>query len=570
MAYERPVMGGGRVSNDVIGSRDSWEEKVIQDLIDNYTWGRGGMPGYGDASIGQPNPADAGKGTVSFATEMYFENYVKKFAGNDPWITEQYGTAPTRSATWVDDPNSASSINGTYKDRAADTSRENALDRTSRERISAADNATQLAAANISAGASRYGADQQLAGVKLQVDNSWRESVLNDATRRYIAEGDWGTQRFIADLNNTGQNNRLTQQIGADKAIADQADATRRFVATGDWASNKYIADTNNAGQNTRLTTQIAADKAIADQASADRRFVATGDWASQKYITDTNNAGSLVRLQLELGQRDEELAQQALGEKNRHGEAMTGLALEVAKYDAELGASPRNWLKYAGWLKSRDIVVSGLTLAMAAQEVPDNAMSAQMVANTTGMGMAGLETEKEAQTAASGTPAASAAQTQAAATATGGTGAPITSPGASVPAPAGGAQQQAQAAAAPAQETPAQMAQRLLGSFGQTSADASQASLQATVNSLNTTGGRRSSFGGDGSAMVNSQGISIPEANGSQVDYRNFGRLLPTQQEMKIGAIESVRGAAGVSDWLQEIEKSRPKGGNAQAAAFG
>lgn len=470
----------GKVTTDFTGSRNEWEDRVIGSLISRYKQGLGGAGGYGDGSIGQPAAEDMGtpRTPVSFQTVQYWENYVKKFGASDPEIQKQFGTPPSRSASFVDDPNSASSIYGTFKDKAA----ENALDRASRERISAADNAAQIGAANISAGASRYAADKQYDATKLQVDNNWKIATLDDATRRYVAEGDWGVQ----------------------------------------------------------------------------------------KWVTTANNEGSMARLQLELGQRDEELAQRAVEEKNRHGEAMTGLALEVAKYDSELAASPRNWLKYAAWLKSRDIIVSGLTLAMAAQEVPDNTISPQLVANTTGMNTAGIETAQEAQTAASGTPAPSAVQTQAAATATGGTGAPTTSPGASVPAAGqmttgGGGMQLAQ----PAQETPAQMAQRLLGSFGQTSAETTPDALQATVNSLNTTGGRRSSFGGDGSAMVNSQGISIPEANGSQVDYRNFGRLLPTQQAMKAGAVESVRGASGVSDWIAEMEKSRPKGGNSGASTY-
>jgi hypothetical protein len=470
MTYPNSVGGAnalGMVTPDYSGSRQEWETRVLRDLLDNYAWGRGGMPGYGNGSIGQPNPADFGNQTISGQTYSYFERYVKQFGANDPWITQNYGAPPTRNATYVPDPNSPASIQGTYAERA----KEAAQERASRERIAAGQNAAQIAAANIQANA-------QITATRMQTENAWRIAQLDDATRRYIAEGDWGTQ----------------------------------------------------------------------------------------KWVTEANNAGAMARLQLELGQRDEELAQRAVEERDRHGEAMTGLALEVAKYDAELAASPRNWLKYAAWLKDRDILVNGITLAMAAQEVPDAMINPAAVAQSTGDNLAAAQTAQEAQTGQPAAPPTDAGGGAAASPAPGTGQAPAPAPQGTTDTPGPRA-----AAAAPHQETPAEMARRLLGSFQQTSAETTPEALQATVNSLGTTGqGGAFKSNASGGTATNAQGINIPEFQGKDVDYRNFGRLLPVQQQMKAGAVASVRGDAGVSDWVAEMNKSRPKGGNALAATFG
>ena len=466
----------GKVTSDWMGSRDAWDEYAIASLIRNYVTGVGGAGGYGDGSIGQPAPEDMGSqkpGGVptpySLQTAQYWENYVRRFGSADPALREMFGDPPTRTATYQDDPNSASSVYGSFKDKAA----ESALDRASTERISAADNDARLKAAQIDA-------DARIKGIGMQVDSDWKIAAMNDITRRYVAEGDWGVQ----------------------------------------------------------------------------------------KYVADQNNKGAMDRLVLELGQRDRVLAQSAIAEKNRHGEELLKLSLEVAKYDSELAASPRNWLKYAAWLGKRDIIVNGLTLAMAAQEVPDNAINPADVAALSGVGA--LETAQEAQQAATGAGVAAspAAQAAAAQTASG----PTTNLASQVqPQQQGtGPAQGANTVTPGAAETPADMAKRLLGNWGTTSAEADPANLQNIVNSLNTTGGTRSNFGGGGADPMNAQGVTIPESQGQQVDYRNFSRLLPTQQQMKAGAVESVRGAAGVTDWVKEMENSRPKGGNAVAAAWG
>ena len=79
----------------------------------------------------------------------------------------------------------------------------------------------------------------------------------------------------------------------------------------------------------------------------------------------------------------------------------------------------------------------------------------------------------------------------------------------------------------------------------------------------------RVASFGAYGGPTTNALGIDIPEASGQQVDYRQFSRLLPSEQQAKVGAVESVRGSSGVSDFIKEMESARPKG-NARMATFG
>lgn len=477
MTYPTSVGGAsalGMVTGDYSGSRDAWEDIAIGDLIAQYKRGTLNLPDVSGGSIGRADETDFGNPSkpVSLQTASFFERYVRNYGSSDPTLASMYGQPPSRRATFVNDPNSPSSIQGTYKDRAADAAREGAANRASEERIAAGHDAASIQSAQI-------GANAHISGISMQVESNWKIAAMEDATRRYIAEGDWGVQ----------------------------------------------------------------------------------------KWVTEANNAGAMARLQLELGQRDEELAQRATEEKNRHHESMVGLALEVAKYDSELAASPRNWLKYAAWLKNRDIVVNGMTLAMASQEVPEQAIDPGVVANTTGSGVAGIQAQQELQSGTSGggtSPQdAFGAQTQ------------------EIVSGQQGAQTQTPALT-PQQPTPsatqlgavtdyAALAKQLLGQnpAAASSAEASTENLQAIADSLKTTN-KPASFSAWGGPTQNALGITIPEISGKDVDYRAFSKLLPTQQQMKVGGVESIRGAAGVTDWIAEMERSRPKGGNATAAAWG
>jgi len=469
----------GMVTPDYSGSFDEWAAMVTADLIKRYKTGAGGAGGYGNGSIGQPNPADFGTPDtpLSFQTIKYWENYVTKFGKDDPWITANFGAAPTKKASYVPDPNSPSSIYGTFKEKsafeAAEAEKDRALDRES------------IAAANARAAAAEAGAT---ARTQMQIDAAWREAQLDAATRRYIAEGDWGVQ----------------------------------------------------------------------------------------KWVTTENNAAAMARLQLQLGFEREALAQQAVAERNRHHEQMVGLALEVAKYDAELAASPRNWLKYAGWLQSRNIVVNGMTLAMAAQEVPETDISPATVANTTGDNLAGVQAASEALTSGASGGMASG-QDPFANSVPLTTGAERgTAPNANLNDPNAQAQmgqfQPPPSAQQLDQMNPGDLARQLLGMnpLAADEGDITTQNLQNIANSLSTTNRPKvASFGAYNGPRTNALGIEIPEVSGQETDYRQFARLLPSEQEAKIGAIESVRGPYGVTDWAKELESSRPKG-RATIAAFG
>ena len=476
----------GMVTGDYTGSTDEWQDMVIADLIKNYKSGAGGMGGYGDGSIGQPNPADMGTPDkpLSYQTVKYWEDYVKKFGASDPWITSNYGAPPGRNATFETDPNSPAAITGSWKDRNAAAEKEAAAQRAFDASENAADRAVSMA--GIASGERIAGMQEAgaTARVQMQIEGSWREAMLADATRRYVAEGDWGVQ----------------------------------------------------------------------------------------KWVTTENNTAAMARLQVQLQFDREALAQQAIAEKNRHHEQMVGLALEVAKYDAELAASPRNWLKYAGWLQQRNIVVNGMTLAMAAQEVPEESITPATVANGTGSNVAGIETAQELASGASGGSASSqnafGADTMQLTGAEGAAGPNVNvntqNPTMNPMTPTPSAQDLSNTT------DYAALARNLLGMnpLAPTEADVSPQNLQNISNNLRTAERPRiAGFGAGNFPTTNALGMQVNETMGKDVRYDQFANLLPTEQEMKVGEVASIRGDAGVSDWVAEMERSRPKGGGSSLA---
>lgn len=473
------------VTPDYVGSAEEWEDYVIDSLISRYKTGQGGAGGYASGGIGQPDPADFNNPSkpLSAQTQQYWENYVRKYGASDPWIVENFGPRPGRNATYVQDPNSASAIQGSWKDRSAWEAEQNEKDRAKDLAIAGMQHSAamaQIAASKEIAALQEAGATQR---TQMQIEASWREAMLADATRRYIAEGDWGVQ----------------------------------------------------------------------------------------KWVTTENNTAAMARLQMQLQFDREALAQQAIAEKNRHQEQMVALALEVAKYDADLAASPRNWLKYAAWLKERDIVVNGLSLAMAAQEVPDTAIDPGTVANSTGDNIGAIQTSQEALVSGQSGGAVSSQDAFGA--------------GTQEMAAAGGQQPQTTAVTnqglgdmrptISAQQLSgttdyAALARQLLGMnpMAASGEEASTANLQSIQDSLRTSKpGRVASFGAYGGPTTNALGVQVSEVSGGDVDYRKFSKLLPSQQEAKVGAIESVRGPYGVSDWVKEMEMSRPKGDTSSLA---
>lgn len=476
-SFVDPAVAGsqGYRSPNYQGSYQQWVYRVSRSMADRYMRGDQGMlDGLSGATggIGQPDGADFGSaaggktGTISYQTYDFFEKYVSTYA-RDPWVTGQFGPPPSVQATW-EDPNVTTG--GTYTQRAADAAAQAALDRQ-----------RDIDVATIGANASRYAADQQLAGVRERVGADIQVATMQDATARYIAEGNWGVQKYVAQLQ----------------------------------------------------------------------------------------ESGALERLKLELGQRDEELAQQAVAERDRHHEAMVGLIMEVAKYDSELGSKPRNWPAYALWLQNRGEVVNALNLATVAQLMPETEMDPASVANAaSGSPAAGVAAisayqTSQAQTAAASVQGATGAQDLR--TATGG-------PSTQAPAPTAAATPPAQAYSYNGidlnNQNYTQLANQILGLGGAGSQPASKEQLQAMYDSTATAGnGRAGSYSGWGGAGTNAVGVNV-NTMGQKEDFRRFSSLLPSQQEIRVGGAES----AGVyaPDYVEQMQRSRPKGAASGAAAWG
>lgn len=481
----------GMVSPDYTGSYEEWVEMVTRDLVREYVMGR---LTSSVTDIGVADPADKGAAledpdhAVSYQTWMFWENYVKKYGDESAYIQENYGSPPERHATYVEDPNSPAAIQGSFEERSQFEAEEAAKDRAAAERRAQIGADATVEAATISA-------DASIKRTTMQVESDWKIANLQDATRRYIAEGDWGVQ----------------------------------------------------------------------------------------KWVTRENNQAAMDRLKLQLGFNEKELAQRAIEEKNRHQETLVGLALEVAKYDAELVASPRNWLKYAAWLQTRNVPINGMTLAMSAQEVPEDEIDPATVAEATGSTLAGIEVSKELASGQSGGSTLAGQspeqQKQAAQIAQQYGVDPqriqygadnrmfdINQQGDQL-----GQFQQAPGVEELDQADPAQLARDLLGMnpAAASEQDASQQNLQQIASGLSTSGRDVASFGAYGGPTRNALGVEVPEVSGKDVDYREFTDLLPSEQQAKIGAVESVRGPYGVTDYVEEMERSRPKG-QRRSTAFG
>ena len=350
-------------------------------------------------------------------------------------------------------------------------------------------------------------------------------------------------------------------------AIADAQNKSAEKVAAGHDAASIQSAQIGADAQIKSTGMRIEADKQIASMEDATRRYIAEGDWGTQRYVAELNDKGATARLQMELGMRDKELVQRTVAETNRHGEEMTKLALAVAQYDSELAASPRNWLKYAAWLQNRGMVVNGLNLAMAADLVPDNQISPADVANTTGSGIAAMQTAQQTQQAQiSGQSGGSVGYgndqqlNQMPVIAYGNDGQQNAVPKQTQIAPATKPPTAAELNTQAGSGNYADIARNLLGAngLGQDNAPTS-GDLNAIGAGLQTSGKRIASFGAWNGPTTNALGMTVGEPTGNKVDYRQFSNLLPSQQEMKFGAIESI--GRPTADYTKEMELSRPKG---------
>lgn len=489
--WDPPQRPSGQVSSNYEGSYDEWQMIVARSLTERYLNGDQSMLDNlsgATGPLGQPNRGDFGASkngaaaaTASAQTINFWLGYVKMYGRSDPFLASQFGPPPARAATYIPDPNSTSAVQGSFEQRkAAETE------------AAARENAAATERARIAAEASKYGADKAAEASRYGTDAQRQSDIMADATARWKAEGDWGVQKYIAELQ----------------------------------------------------------------------------------------ERGAMERARMEFGMREKELVQRAVEEKNRHAETLQNLALEVAKFDADLAGSPRNWVKYAAWLGNRGIVVNGLTLAMAAQEVPEQAIDPAMVAATSGSPLAGIQTAQEQQSLVSG---ASGGSTSAQSPFgreifwnrrdSGGMQAqPI-----GVEQGGGGGMQIQPIGVTPDARTldgmdPGQLASQLMGEspFGAPGSADFASGLQRIADATRTTSGPAGSFGGYAGPSRNALGTDIPEVDGGQVDYRKFAQMAKSQQEAKLGGVESVRGTAGLTDWVGELERSRPKGRATGAASYG
>lgn len=361
---------------------------------------------------------------------------------------------------------------------------------------------------------------------------------------------------------------------------AAEAEKNRVFTASEGALDRANDITLSNAATE-RVKIQVESDWKIAVMTDATRRYIAEGDWGTQKYIAELQEKGALTRLELELGQRDQELAQRAIEEKDRHHESMLALVLEVAKYDAELSAQPRNWLAYAGWLQNRNIVVNGLTLAMAGDLVDPASIDPAEIAASPAGNLTALQTTMGNQQVTAVAPGVGSAQGAALGVVDGSSGG---STGTNADLEALGFKVQAEGAGAQTGANPYQVggvdlnstdytaiAKQLLGmnTLGPNGAPTTE-QLQAAYDATDTTtpgGMKRPGFGAWGGPTTNNFGMQV-NANGAKEDYRQFSDLLPSQQDMRLAAVESV--GKFTPDFLAEMQRSRPKGGASGVASYG
>ena len=378
-------------------------------------------------------------------------------------------------------------------------------------------------------------------------------------------------------------------QTGHDttQAAVDAADnANRLAIAQGNWQN---AIDTANIQAN---TTRYGVDqtRATAIMDDATRRYVAEGDWGTQKYVADLNNKGQMDRLLLQLQAGDKDRAQAALAEQNRHHEQMVNLALEVAKYDADLASKPHNWIAYATWLGNRNIVVNGLSLAMAADAVPQTALPAQEVAQFSPSASISLAADTgqiappaQGTSPTNGTPVVATApsprvdngdQTTGATTQGGTTSSNTLSANSTPPStfatlPTTPSQPQIDQLNVPGGQVDlnstdyAGIANKLMG-VGANTPPPTSGALQTAYNSLSTQSGTSNGALTGSGGQTNALGMRVNTAGAKENGF-GFNNLSPDQQDMKLAAANS--GGVSDNDFLASLKKNMPKGAAAAAA---
>lgn len=476
----------GYYSVDYAGSLDEWIETVARSMVDRYLDGDQSMlDGMSGATggIGQPNRADFGSrkpgenGRVSAQTVAFFRNYARTYLDKDEWIRNNFGPPPTRSATYT----------------TTELTRDDKLSEAQKDRENQLAVAKEYAGATIEA--ARLQADAQVQAAQIRADTDWAIAQMEDLTRRYIAEGEWGLQRELAYMQENGL----------------------------------------------------------------------------------------MTRFMLELGFKEKALAQEAKAERNRHHEAMLGIITELAKYGTQLAAEPRNWIAYAAWLQNRGEVVNALTLQAAAQAVPETSIDPGELVNTpAGQNLAGGIVVQNILIAGQ-----NGMQVNGVSIGTG-----VQPPGGQqvsgqqynfnwsgqqgLPQLPGGQQMQTGGQQAQPEANYSwnginlnntnytELANQILGLQGP--APTTQ-QLQETYESVNPAGSSIDTTGYYSGPKVNALGMQVNPL-GHKNAFGKFSKLLPSQQQMNIGAASSV--GRPEQDYIAEFTRAMPRGRSRGAAAYG
>ncbi len=466
------------ISEDFEGSYQQWLNETATAMAQRYATGDQSMlDGLSGATgpVGQPLRTDFGKNTVSDQTVNFFKRYLQAYGSSDPYIGQNFGTPPGRSATFTQSPNSPSVLKGLDGKNAIDLGTlqgKNSIDLETLQGKNARDLQADTDAA-------------AMARSQGQWDNNWKIASLQDATSRWKAEGDWGVQKYVAELGEKGALDRLMLQLGFDR----------------------------------------------------------------------------------------ERLALDAKTQRDNMDLEYKKLALEIAKYDAELAGQPQNIWKYAAWLQKRGQVVNGLNIAMASSIVPAESISAATVASSGIPGAAAIATTFMDETnQMSPTPevqryAAEALQRSGQPrVAQEGTGsmAPVsttTTPMNNLSAQ--GLQQTTDYAAL----TNQLLNRNPLQADAPSVSDMQDITTDRTRELAGVSGGK-GGFGSWQGPTTNALGVNVGDPSGQKVDYRAFYDAPWAQQQMKLADVGSV--GKFQNDFLGEMQRARPKGNATGAASWG
>lgn len=524
VTYTGTTPGAGYSAPDYHGSFEEWVEMTARGMLSRYVAGDQSMLDsmtMSTSGLGQPDRNDFGsgraagnsngQGAYSFGTQAFFEAYVRRAAENytrgqiDPFMFGGNGQGgattppPSRHATFGIDPNSPSAQNQQNND--AQAAMQAAQDKATGERQAAHD----TAAANMQA-ASDTAAYQR---VKYQVDSAWNTAVMEDATRKYVAEGDWGVQKYVADQNNKGSMDRLILQLGAaDKDRAQQA-----------------IAEQNRHHESMiGLTLEVA--KYDAELSKQPHNWIAYATWL--------NNRGLVIN-GLNLAMAADAVPAQSLSP------AEIAQSSPIAAYQAGTSQGQIPTSSFASPTQNPTFSPDG-------QSPPGTVNTTQP--EQTGFGVTANQTASQGTGMAVGGVAATPINQ----------GGPDTT-GQGAPEQTGfGATANAAGSQNLNSTDYAALARNLMGITPDTQAPSTGA-LQAAYNGLNTQG-RGGGIGAlnQGSGMAtNSLGMTVNTV-GAKENAVGFNNLTPDAQDMKLAAANS--GGVSDRDFLYSLQRGRPKGG--------